>query len=483
MSPIFDAKEVAQHNNGSSCWVILYGKVYDVTDFVSAHPGGANVILKWAGKDATEEFDPVHPPGTLEENLKPQALLGSINSASVEEARRQVDPSVQLEQDPPMHSLLNMDEIEQLATKKLSKKAWAYYYSAADDKITKSLNTQAYRSILLRPRVFINCTECSLETLLMGNKVSLPIFVSPAAQARLGNPAGEAGIAEACRSLGALQVISNSASMTPEQIVADASPEQSFGWQLYIQDDRSNSEKMIARVNKLKAIKFLVLTLDTPVMGKREDDQRFGNVISDITEASSSEGSKEKMEKKVFAGMDPSLTWTETLAWLQERTHLPIVLKGIQTHEDAYIASLHRSQVKGIILSNHGGRSLDTSPPAVHTLFEMRKYCPEVFDKVEVWVDGGVRRGTDVVKALCLGAKGVGLGRPPLWGLAAGGVEGVKRTLQILADETKTCMRLLGVQRVEQLGLHHINTRMLEQQVYDGPSGLGTCRAQFASKL
>ncbi|OOQ90440.1 Cytochrome b2, mitochondrial [Penicillium brasilianum] len=477
MGKVFDAAEgMVKHNTSKSCWVILYGKVYDVTDFVSDHPGGANVILKLAGKDATEEYDPVHPSGTLEENLKPEAFLGTIDPATVIKSEGLPQASGKSEEYPPVQSLLNMDEIEELATKKVSKKAWAYYYSAADDKITKRFNTEAFRSILLRPRVFIDCTECSLETKLLGNQVSMPIYVSPAAQARLGHPSGEAGIAEACGNFGALQIISNSASMTPEQIVANAAPGQAFGWQLYVQDDRKKSEKMIARVNRLSAVKFLVLTIDTPVMGKREDDQRSGNVINEITEI-------EAPEKQIFAGMDPSLTWTETLAWLEKQTSLPIVLKGIQTHEDAYIAGLHQSRVKGIILSNHGGRSLDTSPPAVHTLLEMRKYCPEVFDKVEVWIDGGVRRGTDVVKALCLGAKGVGIGRPPLWGLAAGGVEGVKRTLQILADETRTCMRLLGVQRLDQLGMQHINTRILEQQVYDGPSNLGGYRAQYSSKL
>jgi L-lactate dehydrogenase (cytochrome) len=449
-----------------------------VTDFVAEHPGGANVILKLAGKDATEDYDPVHPEGTLEGNLKPAALLGSIDPATMPKPEAQSEGAVKPLEDVPVHTLLNMDEFEEVATKKISKKAWAYYYSAADDKITKRLNTEVFRSILLRPRVFIDCTECNLDTALLGNQVSLPIYVSPAAQARLGHPSGEAGIAEACSSIGALQIISNSASMTPEQIVANATPDQVFGWQLYVNEDRSKSEAMIARVNKLHAIKFIALTLDTPVMGKREDDQRFGNVIDELTEQSSPESFKQR-EKQAFAGMDPSLTWTETLAWLARHTTLPVVLKGIQTHEDAYIASLHRPQVKGVILSNHGGRSLDTSPPAVHTLLEIRKYCPDVFDKIEVWMDGGVRRGTDVVKALCLGAKGVGIGRPPLWGLAAGGVDGVKRTLQsklnrrdhsvfgeivrvltefpVLADETKTCMRLLGVQRVEQLGMQHVS--------------------------
>ncbi|KAJ5759209.1 hypothetical protein N7520_006365 [Penicillium odoratum] len=484
MGKVFDFAEVAKHDNRKSCWVILYGKVFDVTDFVADHPGGANVILKLAGKDATEDFDPVHPAGTLEDNLKPEALLGTINPATLPEKESFLVTSPKADDPPHVDALLNMDEIEELATAKLSKKAWAYYYSAADDKISKRLNTEAFRSILLRPRIFIDCANCSLNTKLLDNHVALPIYISPAAQARLGHPSGEAGIAEACRAFGALQIISNSASMTPEEIVANASPEQVFGWQLYVQEDRTKSERMIARINKLAAIKFIVLTLDTPVMGKREDDQRGGNVIDEITDDwKSTDGSVQARDKKAFAGLDPTLTWTETLAWLAKHTSLSVILKGVQTHEDAYIASFHRPQVKAVILSNHGGRSLDTSPPVVHTLLEIRKYCPEVFDKIEVWVDGGVRRGTDVVKAICLGAKGVGIGRPALFGLSGGGVDGVKRVLQILADETKTCMRLLGVEKLEQLGMQHINTRFAEQQIFDGPSDLAACRAAHLSKL
>ncbi|KAK1145440.1 hypothetical protein N8T08_004315 [Aspergillus melleus] len=492
MAKVFDAAEIAKHNTPQSCWVILYNKVYDVTDFLSEHPGGSKIILKLAGKDATEEYDPIHPPGILEENLKPEAFLGTVDLNTLPKPEQESAVEEVKEGPPPMESLLNMDDFEQVATKNVSKKAWAYYYSASDDKITKHFNNEVYRSVLLRPRVFVDCTVCELDTSVLGHKLGMPIYVSPAAMARLGHPAGEAGIAEACRSFGAMQIISNNASMTPEQIVKDATPDQTFGWQLYVQIDRSKSEAMLARINKLKAIKFIVLTLDAPVPGKREDDER-GNQVGaaapapsavkissdapDISEAPGGVG------RTLFAGTDPSLTWKETLPWLAKHTDLPIVLKGLQTHEDAYIASLHTPQVKGIILSNHGGRALDTAPPAVHTLLEIRKYCPEVFDKLEVWVDGGIRRGTDVVKALCLGARGVGIGRPSLWGLSAGGVEGVKRTLQILADETKTCMRLLGVERVQDLGPQYINTRLVEQQIYDGPSGLEPLRSQFRAKL
>ncbi len=232
-------------------------------------------------------------------------------------------------------------------------------------------------------------------------------------------------------------MISNNASMTPEQIVVDAKPGQVFGWQLYVQVERKKSEDMLARINKLSdKIKVVVLTLDAPVPGKREEDEKSQNIASSLPVKSALQtGSASKptnggIGKQLFMGTSPSLTWKETLAWLAKHISLPIVLKGIQTHEDAYLASLYTPQVKGIILSNHGGRELDTAPPAVHTLLEIRKYCPEVFQKVEVLIDGGIKRGTDVVKALCLGAKGVGIGRAALFGLGAGGVAGVERTLE-----------------------------------------------------
>ncbi|KAG0157924.1 hypothetical protein PDIDSM_5436 [Penicillium digitatum] len=495
MVKVFDATEVGKHNTPESCWVVLYGKVYDVTDFLTSHPGGAKIILKLAGQDATEEYDPIHPPGILEEELKPEACLGTIDASTLPKEQASSEPQ-EIEGPPPMDNLLNLDEIEKVATKQVSKKAWAYYYSASDDLISKNFNNEVYRSILLRPRVFIDCTKCELDTTVLDYQLKTPIYVSPAAMARLGHPSGEAGIAEACRSFGAMQIISNNASMTPEQIVKDAAPDQIFGWQLYVQIDRKKSETMLTRIQKLKAIKFIVLTPDAPVPGKREEDERTG--MSGRTAATPSgvkaaERSSDDtpnptpgsggVGQQLFAGTDPSLTWTDTLAWLATQTDLPVILKGLQTHEDAYLASLHAPQVKGIILSNHGGRAMDTAPPAVHTLLEIRKYCPEIFDKIEVYVDGGIRRGTDAVKALCLGARAVGLGRPALWGLAAGGVDGVRRTLQILNDEIKTCMRLLGVERIDQLGLQHINTRVTEQQIYDGPTTLEPLRRAFRARL
>jgi isopentenyl diphosphate isomerase/L-lactate dehydrogenase-like FMN-dependent dehydrogenase len=435
------SRPVAKHATPESCWVVLYGNVYDVTDFLPHHPGGSKIILQLAGKDATEEYDPIHPPGTLEDNLKPETKLGKINPESFAEAKSaakeedgvkgEITPPVS----PPLESLLNLDELEQEATKLISKKAWAYYYSAGDDLWSKSYNNLVYRQILLRPRIFVDCSQCDLTTTLLGHKVGLPLFVAPAAMARLAHPDGEQGIARAAAKFGAMQLVSNNASMTPEQIVEGSSAAQMFGWQLYIQIDRAKSEAMLKRIGAMRdRYKFICLTLDAPVPGKREHDEKnqlSGNfTVSAAGNSGHSSPGSGGVGQQLFWGTASDLKWQETLQWLKKHTDLPIVLKGLQTHEDAFLAAQYAPHVKAIILSNHGGRALDTAPPAVHTLLEIRKYCPEVFSKIEVWVDGGIKRGTDVVKAICLGAKAVGIGRAALFGLGARGQAGVERTFE-----------------------------------------------------
>lgn len=354
------------------------------------------------------------------------------------------DPKIEMayadlncEEFPSLEALKSLDEIERLATNSITKEAWAFNFAASGDLVSKRLNAEAYNSILLRPRIFIDVGKCDLSTDIMGQRSGLPIFISPMAMAQRFHPAGEVGITQACRKFGIMHIISNNASMTPEEIVS-AGPDQIHGYQLYIQQDRKESEAVLARINKLEAIKCIVLTLDEPVFGKHE----LGGKEGGRAEVEERFGSKAPLKPAVasISGPASNLTWKDTLEWVTQHTALPIVLKGIQTHEDAYIASLF-PQVKSIILSNHAGRVLDTSPPAVHTLLEIRKYCPEVLDKVEVLVDGGIRRGTDIVKALCLGAKGVGIGRSVFWGLGAGGVRGVERTIE---SEIPFRLQMLG---------------------------------------
>ncbi|KAJ5511017.1 Aldolase-type TIM barrel [Penicillium expansum] len=373
-----------------------------------------------------------------------------------------------------MESIQSLDEFESLAIKHLSKKAWSFNYAAAGDLISKRQDQEVYRSILLRPRVLVNVKECDLSTTITGQRVGLPIFVSPMAMARLAHPTGEAGISAACGVFGAMHIISNNASMVPEEIVAGAAPDQVFGFQLYVQTDRTESEAVLARINKLPAIKCIVLTVDEPVQGKHELGPRGFQQYDEVQTEAPGEPSPPSADVRVaipsISGPASDAEWEVTLQWLAKHTSLPIIIKGIQTYEDAELAATYAPQVKGIILSNHGGRVLDTAPPAIHTLLEIRKYCPEVLEKLEVMVDGGIRRGTDVVKALCLGARAVGIGRPAFWGLGAGGVAGVERTLQILAQETRTCMGVLGVRRIADLGTRYVNARIVEQQIYNGDS-------------
>lgn len=324
---------------------------------------------------------------------------------------------------PPVSEILSLKEMETLAMARLSPKARSYYTSATDDEITKHENNNIYRQILLRPRVLVNCTECDPSVTFLGHRLDIPIFVSPAAAAQLAHPVGEAGIAKACSSFKTLQIISKNASLSVDEIVK-AGPDAVFGWQLYIVKDIKETERDLQRLKAIPQVKFIVLTTDAPFPGKREAEVRFK--MAEVAAGGPPQ----------TWGTESNLTWRKTLTWLQTKTNLPIVLKGIQTFEDAYIASLFPS-VKGIILSNHGGRALDTVTPPIQTLLEIRKYCLPVLNKLDVFIDGGIKRGTDVVKALALGAKAVGIGRAPLFGLAVAGEQGVHRTL-----ESKPCAHI-----------------------------------------
>lgn len=432
------------------------------TDFLDSHPGGSKIILKLAGADATSEYDPVHPPGTLEETLKPAQILGPIDPTTLPPPPSpSLPPAAAPPLLPPLDAQLNIDDFATTAEKVLSPKAWAYYSSAADDLSTKTHNNTAYRQILLRPRIFRNVRDVTTHTTLCGSTSTLPVFVAPAAMARLAHPGGEAAIAAACGAHGIVQCVSNNASLRPETIAAARiSAAQPLWFQLYVQIERGRSEALLRRVNAL-GFTAVVLTLDAPAPGKREADERAKSTGETTSGMSGEGGAAVKsggLGRALFAGTSPSLTWAD-LKWLRGQTHLPIILKGIQTHEDAALAASKECAelgVAGIILSNHGGRAADTAPPPVYTLMEIRKYAPFVLERLEVYVDGGIRRGTDVVKALCLGATAVGIGRPALYGLSGYGQVGVERVLTILREEIETAMRLLGVNSIKELGPRYV---------------------------
>jgi len=242
--------------------------------------------------------------------------------------------------------------------------------------------------------------------------------------------------------------------------MAAASPSQPIFFQLYKNSNDAVAEKRVREAEKL-GYKSIWLTVDALVPGNREKDIRSPWIV-DETESGKPEFYVDAADSFVedgdaglgtagalIANDDRDMTWGKTIPWLRRITKLPIVIKGIQTVEDAILAA--EAGVEGILLSNHGGRQLDYSFPPLEVLHRLRRQRPDIFDKLEVYIDGGIERGTDVVKALCLGAKAVGLGRPFLYAQSAYGVSGVVKIVQILEREILTAMRLLGATSVQDL--------------------------------
>lgn len=346
-------------------------------------------------------------------------------------------PSDQAYSKPPLSSLISTHDFEQVASRTFKPKSWAFVSSAATDLHTKKRNATAYSEIGLRPRTLRDVSSVDLSTTMLGHKIRAPIFCSPVAMAKLVHEEGEKDIGRACKASGIAQCISTSASYPLRDISAaiDAHPvDIPHGvprfFQLYVDKQRDNSRRLLQQARDAGA-SAVFLTIDAPIPGKREADER---IQSDETLNSGMSGAGPRNDAKggslgrTMGGyIDASMSWND-IPWLRSCVPgLPVVLKGIQTCEDAIMAM--EAGVDAVVVSNHGGRSLDTSPPTILVLLELHRNRPEVFRSMEVYVDGGITRGTDIFKALCLGARAVGLGRGTLYGLNYGH-EGVTQYIE-----------------------------------------------------
>ncbi|KAI6912843.1 hypothetical protein D0869_02695 [Hortaea werneckii] len=364
---------------------------------------------------------------------------------------------------PALSSIISVHDFEDVARQSFSEKAYAFYSSAATDLVSHNANLMCQRKLLLRPKVLRNVKNVTTKRSILGSDSSAPFFFSPAAMATLAHEEGELAVARACANEGIVQMVSSNASYPLADIVSAGKPEQPFFLQLYVNSDRSKTEELLLSAKKL-GIKAILLTVDAPVPGKREADERIaaGNVSAAISGAVAT---NDKRGGGLGRGMgkyiDSTLCW-EDLAWIKRVSGLPLVLKGIQTASDARKAV--KFGAEGILLSNHGGRSLDTTQPAMMTLLELHKCAPEVFAHLEVYVDGGFTRGTDILKAIALGATAVGIGRPWLYALTYG-QEGVEHLCDILKDELMTSMKLSGITDVDEAHPGMVNTAGLEPLV------------------
>ncbi|KAL8729955.1 MAG: hypothetical protein Q9166_004400 [cf. Caloplaca sp. 2 TL-2023] len=462
-----DGEEVAKHNTDSDCWVIIHGKAYDVTEFKEEHPGGKQIILKWAGKDATETYDPIHPPDTLDKFLDRSKHLGEVNMDTVQQDEGEEDPDEVERQEkikrmPILEQCYNLMDFEAVARRIMKKTAWAYYSSGADDEITMRENHSAYHKIWFRPRVLVDVEKIDLSTTMLGTKVDIPFYVTATALGKLGSPEGEVILTRGAKKHNVVQMIPTLASCSFDEIVDAKRDDQTQWLQLYVNKDRAITKRIVQHAEK-RGCKGLFITVDAPQLGRREKDMRskFSDVGSNVQDTGGDSVDRSQGAARAISSfIDPALTWKD-IPWFLSITKMPILLKGIQRVEDVIRAI--EAGVRGVVLSNHGGRQLDFARSGIEVLAEVMPVLRERGweNRIEIYVDGGVRRATDIIKALCLGAKGVGIGRPFLYAMSAYGLPGVDRAMQLLKDEMEMNMRLIGCSKVDQLNPTLVDARGL----------------------
>lgn len=340
---------------------------------------------------------------------------------------------------------LNLREYEALARAALSPMAFDYYASGACDELTLRDNEAAFRRRSLRYRVLRGVGERSARGEVLGSPFAFPVLIAPMAFQGLADPAGELATARAAGRAGAPMVLSTLSNVALEEVVAACAGPVWF--QLYVYKDRAATAALVQRA-EAAGCRALVLTVDAPLLGRRERDVRNGFHLPPGLEAKNlhaagyqtlAPSAGESGLSAYFASLlDPHLSWDD-VSWLREQTSLPVVVKGLVRGDDAELALA--AGAAGVVVSNHGGRQLDTAPATLDCLEEV---VDAVSGRAEVILDGGIRRGTDVLKALALGARAVLLGRPVLWGLGARGEAGVDHVLELLAAELDQALALCG---------------------------------------
>jgi isopentenyl diphosphate isomerase/L-lactate dehydrogenase-like FMN-dependent dehydrogenase len=335
--------------------------------------------------------------------------------------------------------LVNVFDYEKLAATKIAPPAWDFYQGGSEDEITLRANREAFERIRLRPRVLVDVSRCDLSTSVLGAPISMPVIIAPTAGHGLAHPDAECATARAAQEAGTLMIVSTDPTRSIEDIAAvTAGP---LWFQLYIHT-YAEAEALVKQA-ETAGYKGIVLTVDLPRLSKRERGLRhdFERLNRERFPAAFKGNANHLLGKSAEEGLHyigDTLTW-EIIDWLHSITRLPIIVKGILTGEDATLALEHR--VDGIIVSNHGGRQLDGAIASIDALPEVLQ---AVGDRCEVLVDGGIRRGTDILKALALGARAVLVGRPILWGLAVQGQAGVLGVLEILRHEFELALALSG---------------------------------------
>lgn len=345
-------------------------------------------------------------------------------------------------------NFLNLFEAEEQARVQLPPDIFDYFAGGANDEVSLQQNRRVYDDIMLRYRVLVDVSKRSTKTTLFGYEMPAPIVIAPMAFQCMSHPDGEIATARGASEAGIVMTASTFATCAMEDIAKAASAPLWF--QLYTHRDRARTQDLVQRAEAC-GFKALVVTADVPELGRRERDERHGFRLPPEYRVANFPDLKVESEhgsglQTFVQGLrDGSLSWKD-IDWLASITKMPILIKGLVRGDDASIAMEHGA--RGVIVSNHGGRQLDT---AVAPIVALPHVVAAVQGRIPVMVDGGIRRGTDIIKALALGANAVMLGRPILWGLAVGGQAGVKRVLDLLIAELDLAMALCGVTSTDQV--------------------------------
>ncbi|OJD27517.1 hypothetical protein ACJ73_01079 [Blastomyces percursus] len=417
----------------------------------------------------------------------------------MQESGFKATPAEESRNDQQKEDPITIAELAALAQKKLPKQVWDYYASGADEESALRRNRSAFDRLLLRSRVFRDVSHVDTSTTIFGKKYPIPIGISPSAMQRLVGGNGEIDMARAAANRGTTMILSSHTTCTLEDVIQAPSGYNpvNFWFQLYISQNRERCAEVIARAQgkflpqtrQLKSRRFpicqfgtagykaIVLTVDTPVLGNRINERKTPLVLPPhlslanlhqktnnstrnvkplkakptmnriLLEARTAQEAAETTRGNHDTLNDASLTWSDTMSWLRSKTNLKIILKGIMTAEDALLAIEHGADA--IIVSNHGGRQLDSVPSTIEVLPEI---VSAVRGRVPVIIDSGITRGSDVFKALALGADFTLVGRSALWGLSYRGQEGVERVLDILERELSRTMALVGAGSIGEIG-------------------------------
>lgn len=353
-----------------------------------------------------------------------------------------------------LDKVICIDDFEKEARRKLNKTIYDYYAGGSDNEVTLKWNkTMISQRFCLKPRILCNVSKVDLTKYIYGDKISMPIGISPTAMHKMAHPKGEIATVRACNDINALMILSMFSTTSLEDVAKQA-PICTKWQNIYILKKREITNNLIARAIRY-GYRALVVTCDAPVLGNRRHDQRNQFTLGQFTLENIKDSSVQSMREHASDIFDPSITWQD-LADLKKSVGdtIRVIAKGIMSPEDAEQAL--KAGVDGIFVSNHGGRQLDGCPSTIEALPAIvrvvNKRCP-------VFIDGGFRTGADILKALALGADMVFMGRPPLWALASFGEAGVYRAMQILQEELVKAMMLCGCTKLSDISRNLILER------------------------